>query len=828
MRLFSTFSAPGYHTSIVSTFGVDFDAYEAIALPRLREAGCTNNVLVADARMLVQALSDGSHRPKFAGRRYSVVGAQATGVFHPKLVLQLGKTGGRLLVASANMTAAGMAGNLEVVGEVTVAHGSTQAAPLLRSALDYLLQFLAPASVPRRQVEWALKRARWLPASADAEPVVKVEGDERIAFLCRRAGKGLGERFIELVGARDVKRLVVVSPYWDMDLRALRALCQRLGAKKAAAVIRPQAALFPIHAHNDEGVLDLFDVSGVQGAGASRFAHAKVIIAESAAGDCVLFGSANCTEAALGTPNAPGDNEEASLFRDLPAGEAVHVLGLDNALAAGTEVQAADVPGFKPADEIPLAELAAKMPGRFELRGGLLRWWPAGVFKPNDAVVELYDQSGVLVPGELSRMGSLVDPASYWLKGQTTPHFAGARSGQFESSLAVVAVEQAIHEAQRRASGRAVESALELLDDDEAFEGLWLLEVIQRLAEAEREMRSPKGVDEEAPRQQQGAEPPSDHQILPYEEFIAGRRADDSVTATVGSHLGATHHESVRRFLNALIGKQRAEELTADDDEEAQTPDLGMGDETTDGAAAVESGDALNPLLDPATLARSSDAKKLRQRQRYVLDTQQSIVSAVGAFLQALRGRPEQEPLGVVDLLRLRALLAVVLGAGSKKTDLLPRDLATQVRRRQVLPSSGDASWRWLVGRLMFDFFRDHGGTSAPLIKRLGLEHDGAQGFPEDVMECWAGCFWAVCASRVAVNEHGMPFAVSASENLIARDLYRLTHLLPEQALGDAVGEVFAGMSRRYGERLGVDTTAAEQEHRSMIEALRQRPSETK
>ena len=180
MKLFTCFAAGGFHTSIVSTFGLDFDAYEAIALPRLREAGCNNNIVVADARMLVQALSDVARRPKFAGRRYCVVGAHAAGVFHSKVILQLGKASGRLLVGSANMTAAGVAGNLEVVGEVTVADDDMAAAPLLRAAVDYLLKFAEPGSVARRQVEWALQRTRWLPAAASAETVVTLQEGMRV------------------------------------------------------------------------------------------------------------------------------------------------------------------------------------------------------------------------------------------------------------------------------------------------------------------------------------------------------------------------------------------------------------------------------------------------------------------------------------------------------------------------------------------------------------------------------------------------------------------------------------------------------------------------
>ncbi|SMP80284.1 hypothetical protein [Noviherbaspirillum suwonense] len=212
MKLFNYFAAGGFHTSIVTTFSVDFDAYESIALPRLREAGCNNNVIVVDSRMLAQALANDARRPKFAGRRYSVVGAHCAGVFHAKLTLQLGKASGRLLVSSANMTVAGLAGNLEVAGEVKVAEDDMQAAPLLRTAVDYLLKFLDPGSVARRQVEWALKRTPWLQASASAGTVVESQEGTRLAFLPSYNVKGIGQRFVEFIGDRAVKRLVVASP----------------------------------------------------------------------------------------------------------------------------------------------------------------------------------------------------------------------------------------------------------------------------------------------------------------------------------------------------------------------------------------------------------------------------------------------------------------------------------------------------------------------------------------------------------------------------------------------------------------------------------------
>ncbi|WP_146191380.1 hypothetical protein [Acidovorax sp. HMWF018] len=242
-----------------------------------------------------------------------------------------------------------------------------------------------------------------------------------------------------------------------------------------------------------------------------------------------------------------------------------------------------------------------------------------------------------------------------------------------------------------------------------------------------------------------------------------------------------------------------------------------MGDETSDGAAALESDDlgTSAPIGAPGGSTEESK-RRLQQRQRYVEDSQRSIVDAVEVFLRNLREQAQTQSLGVVDLLRLRALLVVVLGSGSNKADLRPKDLSSQVRRRQVLPSRGDASWRGRVGRLLFEFFRDHAAARPPLIRTLCLEIDDNQGLPEDVLECWATCFWAICAMRVATDDTGAFFDVSARESMLAHDLYRFSRLLPAQALGSVVREIFMGMSARYADRLGVSADRIEQEHQAL------------
>lgn len=142
MKLYERFGDSGFHTSIVTTFGVDFDAYENIAASRFRSAGSRNNMLVVDRRMLAFALSTDSNLPAEAGRQYSVSGASARGVFHPKLILQFGRSQGRLIIASANATATGFAGNLELVGIVECDHSESPEQQLIASAWEYVSRFI--------------------------------------------------------------------------------------------------------------------------------------------------------------------------------------------------------------------------------------------------------------------------------------------------------------------------------------------------------------------------------------------------------------------------------------------------------------------------------------------------------------------------------------------------------------------------------------------------------------------------------------------------------------------------------------------------------------
>ncbi len=475
MKLYEYYGKSGFHTCIATTFGIDFDAYENVIFSRARGAGCHNNLLVPDGRMLSLALDGNSSLPRHAGRLYSVTGATAKGVFHPKVTLQLGRSGGRLIISSANITSAGLAGNLELGGVVECQAESSGERKLVASAFKFLTQFL-DASDPglRHQLDWMQTRAPWLfEDELSPEPVLLKDGS-RAAFLSSGHTQGIARQFLDCIGSEKAERLIVLSPYWDIDLAGLHFLMDPTGAGETFVLLDQECHLFPADALDPERTVKLVDFKA---ADEKRFVHAKLMIVQTAQSDHVLYGSANCTIAALGNDGFAGFNEEASLYRALPRDAAVERLGLTSVLQS-PPLDAGALPAPAAEDPIPLADLAGKFPGRFSCLFDTLTWrLPQSVKSEGDGL-ELLGAEGQILSVSLQALPSeRLDERCYRLSSaDERPSFARVRylDGS-PSAPGVILVRDLLRAAVRDAHTKRMDVALAALDGETEI-GLWLLE----------------------------------------------------------------------------------------------------------------------------------------------------------------------------------------------------------------------------------------------------------------------------------------------------------------------------------------------------------------
>ena len=805
MKLYQQFAEKGYHTCIVTTFGLDFDTYETVVLPRLRGAGCRNNIVVADARMLTLALDNRSSLPARAGSHYTVSGVGGRGgVFHPKLLLQIGRDRARLMVGSANMTAAGLAGNLELVTTFRSLEADDAARELIVQAWRYIEAFLSPEQT--RQAQWMLARSPWIAHSeVTSDPIRLADGTDGM-LLFSGDGEGIGRRFSRLVTGK-VRRLIVVSPYWDSSLGAIVDLTRQLEPERTGVLIDPATQAFP--AETVARRLPEVEVYARKAFGGTRFMHAKAILALAEDADHILIGSANCTTAALGSSETTEVNAEACVYRRLAPGAALEALGIAALVEEDRRVDVSHLPPMRIADEIPFESLAARSPGAFVLWGDNLRWRPApGVLDPKRCSVVLLDAAGDDLPAVVERQApDQSEGLRYLVSGfDTLPTFARVTSPQAgDSALAIVTRLDELTEQVREVGSRRAErlrERLELGTDTEAT--LELLGIIDEL-EADARNRPALGQAISTPKPQSEGErsrATSAHRQMSYEEFMAHRQPSREGSRQPASFAG-TDLSLVRGVLNRIAGPD-VDSSVDDADDATVLAALDLGDEAAaqDGHDPTDFGGEVMPMTKPGRSARAVKAA-----------TVQEIDAAISNFTANVRTKHEQGDLSATDLLRLRALLMVVCWAGMPCSPNVGRtsDL-------QVLPmSGGEPTWWRSVGRLLYALFRRN---DSGLGLSLTDEHDR---LPPDVLECWATCYWCLQVCLAA------PVAASAGEQIrqriqpLAERVYRLTMLSKDELCGGVVRETMDRLSHRLAERLGVDSEMVAAGHESM--AMRYRAS---
>lgn len=813
MKLYERFADKGFHTSIATTFGIDFDAYESIVLPRLRGAGCRNNIVLADPGMLTYALSGASSLPRHAGKLYTVSGSPARGVFHPKLFLQVGRRGGRAIISSANITASGLAGNLELMGMIECSADQSGESRLIAQTWEYARRQIAgDQQALKAQVDWMSARAPWLAQTGSARGAERLTDGTLAAVLASGETEGIGARFAELID-EPVSRLIVISPYWDNDLGALRALADKLSAGEISVLIDTDAMAFPKDAAPSLPALKLYERGKFR---EGRFIHAKAIIAQTESADHMLIGSANCTAAALGTATFTGINDEISLYRQLPPGSVTKALDLSDLLTEENRIKPAALAAPIIEDDIPLEALARQSPGQFEIRVDTLIWYPAPAINQDSVTIELLDQSGAAMAVPMPPLASSAPEARRYQLGpiEEPPAFACLRypDGQ-RSAKAVVTLIDKLRTVIRETQSRQSEKLQQQLDGetDAHLSLLDILDVLERIENDDRPQNEPRTIPRAATGDDDGAS--DQHRTMTYDEFLQGRRPRSTATQSGNSTLEGSEVSIVRGFLNRILGMQPTIEDEPDEEEDVLGKmAFNLGDETENPEQALADGEDFGKSTDePAQEEPTSDDERKRKVQQKRA-TREQIIAAVGTFHSRIKARRETGTFSNLDILRLRALLMVVcsaaMPANAKPKSKLP-DL-------QVLPAQGDSDcWPLLMGRLIFALF----GGKNPAIHELILQSEHDQ-LPDDIIECWATCYWCLSACL------SLPLTKKEAERLtpmlepLAQKTYLLT--LPSEAelLGDDIVTFMERMDARYGERLGIDPQTIAARHQTLTRAL--------
>ena len=271
--------------ALFTTYTFNPAFFEATVLPAaFRPDGCQLRVLIDGGPL---ASSTRGSYARYIGSRYAVapVRAPGGGIFHPKLAVLDGDDRQVLCVGSGNLTAAGLAHQLECLDVADLA-AEPQLAKQLREFLRALAQQCMTTSP--RAADTLIAAASWLRVPA----TVKF-GESDVATLMHTLTRPADVQLAALLrdANRTARTLTVLSPFHSKDGVAVHALRESI----QAPVLRiGHVGTVPSTAQAYAGASY---VSPLEGRG--RPLHAKVFEVDTDGSTLVLTGSINATDISL-------------------------------------------------------------------------------------------------------------------------------------------------------------------------------------------------------------------------------------------------------------------------------------------------------------------------------------------------------------------------------------------------------------------------------------------------------------------------------------------------------------------------------------------------
>lgn len=324
-----------YHSCIITAYSFDFSFFEQRVLPVLRGAGIKNVNVFIDGNQLESAQEWTSGKEFAHNKAYNFQPIYCKGVFHPKIILLTGKKHGLLFIGSGNITSSGLSTNDEVWGAFRLDHTENENAPLFGDVRQYLNPFLSESfGFARQKIQWMRQYSPWiheLPVSQNWTSLNTLGIEAR--FLANTGGSSISDQLNSAMPDARLKRLTVVSPYYDQDGAQLHQLIGQFKPDEVKCLVDEDSGLLPYRFVNESSIPVTFhswNVSRPDFDNEKHRLHAKIFHFGFEDEEYLLLGSANATLAGLGRVGAQAANDEAGILlrRTLGGKDWIEELGI--------------------------------------------------------------------------------------------------------------------------------------------------------------------------------------------------------------------------------------------------------------------------------------------------------------------------------------------------------------------------------------------------------------------------------------------------------------------------------------------------------------------
>lgn len=302
--------------SYLLTYGIDLQYYEGVLLSELQRLGCNKNIVVSDGNQFHAELEASSRYINRLGREYMLFPTYIAQSFHPKVYLFKRTKGDatKLLsfIGSGNLTYPGLNTNYELF--IDLEWVGVGLAPLYWQSI---IQYFQDVLDIHKGVSADLARG-WLnkgfPSSFEKE-----QGKLNFELIKYPSSESIFMQFNSKIGRDQVRKLLIMAPFYDHDLSALKMMLDECAPKEIEIVLQPTTVNVPYNilkqvvAKRKNVKLLSFESKK----GREHYLHAKLVLAETKKTEHVLMGSANVSDVALFGKGKFG-NFEACMYAEFP------------------------------------------------------------------------------------------------------------------------------------------------------------------------------------------------------------------------------------------------------------------------------------------------------------------------------------------------------------------------------------------------------------------------------------------------------------------------------------------------------------------------------
>jgi hypothetical protein len=295
----------GYDIALMTTFNFEISFFERAILNRLYANDVRSISLYIDSKEFTKALREvnDSH----IGRKYMVNSVNITSSFHPKVILLLGENKAKLFVGSGNIKTSGYVINNEIFNHIEYSPEKPECLDVIYAAINF---FVNINDITYQLDNSILHEARELVYYHNARENGEI-------YLLHNMHQSILKQVQDRID-ETLESISIAVPYYDNELLALSSLKKVYGEADIHLYIQNEKSTFPVKFNNNNNIvtnIDLFEGFKDNLSGSSNnFYHGKVFLFKTAKKSYILYGSVNCTQAALIKSFYEGGNIECDFF----------------------------------------------------------------------------------------------------------------------------------------------------------------------------------------------------------------------------------------------------------------------------------------------------------------------------------------------------------------------------------------------------------------------------------------------------------------------------------------------------------------------------------